>query len=119
MVVFLWYWPGPAHGPAARLLRSWRALSTSALAYGASVAAGTYMVTGESDGWGSAAFFLVLSLAMALIQALELVETVWAPSLGAREACLRPRWIARQSADRHWPKGLAASRDLQRARRRW
>ena len=36
------------------------------------------MVTGEAVvGWGVLAFFLVLSLAMALIQALELVETIW------------------------------------------
>ena len=53
------------------------ALSTSALAYGASVAAATYMVTGEMVGWAVLAFFLLLSLAMALVQALELVETVW------------------------------------------
>ena len=39
--------------------------------------AGTYMVTGEMVGWAVLAFFLVLSLAMALVQALEMVETIW------------------------------------------
>ena len=113
MMVFLWYWP----------TCGWRGqlafcglvvLSTSAVAYGASVAAGTYMVTGEMIGWAVLAFFLVLSLAMALIQALELVETIWRRRW-LREALPAAEMIARQPADRHWPKVSMHRRDLQRA----
>jgi len=64
------------HGGPARLFAA-SPLATSAVAYGASVAAGTYMIAAEMVGWGVLCFFLVLSLAMALVQALELVETVW------------------------------------------
>ena len=90
------------------------ALSTSAVAYGASVAAGTYMVTGEMVGWGVLAFFLVLSLAMALVQALELVETIWRRHW-VREALPAAEMIARQPADRRLAQGLDPCRDLQRA----
>ncbi len=79
------------------------ALSTSAVAYGGSVAAGTYMKTSEVAGWGALAFFLVLSLAMALVQALELVETIWRRHW-AREALPASEMRARQPADRVWPK---------------
>ena len=94
---------GPADRRASSPSAAWSALSTSAVAYGASVAAGTYMVTGEMIGWAVLAFFLVLSLAMALVQALELVETIWRRRW-PREALPAAEMIARQPADRHWPK---------------
>lgn len=78
-------------------------LSTGAIAYGAAVAAGTYMVTGEMVGWAVLAFFLILSLAMALVQALELVETIWRRQW-TREALPAAEMIARQPAERDWPK---------------
>ena len=100
--LFLWRWP--ACGTAGQLaFCGLVALSTSAVAYGASVAAGTYMVTGEIVGWGVLAFFLVLSLAMALVQALEMVETIWR-GRWTREALPAAEMIARQPADRRWPK---------------
>src|SRR6267154_2604646 len=76
MAFFLWRWAAiDTKGQFA--FCGLACLATSAVAYGASVAAGTYMITAEMVGWGALAFFLVLSLAMALVQALELVETVW------------------------------------------
>ncbi len=78
-------------------------LSTSAIAYGAAKAAGTYMMTGEIVGWVLLAFFLILSLGMALVQALELVETIWRRRW-LREALPAAEMIARQPADRDWPK---------------
>ena len=80
----------------------------------ASVAAGSYMVVAEMVGWGVLAFFLVLSLVMALMQALEMVETIWRRRW-TREALPAAEMIARQPADRRMAQGLAASRDLQRA----
>ncbi len=79
------------------------ALSTSAVAYGGSVAAGTYMKASEIAGWAALAFFLVISLAMALVQALELVETIWRRRW-EREALPAAEMIARQPAGRDWPK---------------
>ena len=79
------------------------ALSTSAVAYGAQVAAATYMKTSEIVGWGALAFFLVISLAMALVQALEFVETIWRRRW-TREALPAAQMIPRQPADRVWPK---------------
>ena len=102
MVVFLWYWSS-LRTAGQLAFCGLVVLSTSAVAYGASVAAGTYMVTGEMVGWGVLAFFLVLSLAMALIQALELVETIWRRRW-LREALPAAEMIERQPADRHWPK---------------
>jgi hypothetical protein len=102
MVVFLWYWSGLRMAGQLAFC-GLVVLSTSAVAYGASVAAGTYMVTGEMIGWGVLAFFLVLSLAMALAQALEMVETIWRRRW-TREALPAAEMIERQPADRHWPK---------------
>ena len=79
------------------------ALAASAVAYGGSVAAGTYMRLSEIAGWSALAFFLVISLAMALVQALELVETIWRRRW-VREALPAAEMIARQPADRIWPK---------------
>ena len=79
------------------------ALSTSAVAYGAQVAAATYMKTSEMVGWGALAFFLIISLAMALVQALEFVETIWRRHW-VREALPATQMIPRQPADRVWPK---------------
>jgi exo-beta-1,3-glucanase (GH17 family) len=79
------------------------ALSTSAVAYGAQVAAATYMKTSEMVGWGALAFFLIISLAMALVQALEFVETIWRRHW-VREALPAAQMIPRQPADRVWPK---------------
>jgi cellulose synthase/poly-beta-1,6-N-acetylglucosamine synthase-like glycosyltransferase len=78
-------------------------LSTSAVAYGAQVAAATYMKTSEIVGWGALAFFLIVSLAMALVQALEFVETIWRRRW-TREALPAAQMIPRQPADRIWPK---------------
>ena len=69
----------------------------------ASVAAGSYMVAAEMVGWAVLAFFLVLSLAMALVQALEMAETIWR-GRWTREALPAAEMIARQPADRVWPK---------------
>jgi cellulose synthase/poly-beta-1,6-N-acetylglucosamine synthase-like glycosyltransferase/exo-beta-1,3-glucanase (GH17 family) len=102
MALFLWKWP-KLRTTGQIAFCGLVALSTSAVAYGASVAAGTYMVTGEIVGWGVLAFFLVLSLAMALVQALEMVETIWRDRW-VREALPAAEMIARQPADRHWPK---------------
>ncbi len=79
------------------------ALSTSAIVYGAAEAAATYMVTAEKFGWAALALFLTISLVMALVQALELVETVWRRRW-LREAVPAAEMIARQPADRVWPK---------------
>src|SRR5713101_3581591 len=76
MAFFLWRWQGV--GTVGQLAFCGLAcLATSAVAYGASVAAGTYMIAAEMVGWGVLAFFLALSLAMALVHALELVGPVW------------------------------------------
>ena len=69
----------------------------------ASVAAGSYMVASEMIGWAVLAFFLVLSLAMALVQALEMAETIWR-GRWMREALPAAEMIARQPANRVWPK---------------
>ena len=102
MMLFLWRWPGLR--PAGQVgFCGLVALSTSAVVYGASVAAGTYMVVFEMVGWAVLAFFLVLSLAMALAQALEMAETIWRRRW-TREALPAAEMIARQPADRAWPK---------------
>ena len=79
------------------------ALSASALVYGGVVAAGSYMVASEMVGWAVLAVFLVLSLAMALVQALEMAETIWR-GRWTREALPAADMIARQPANRVWPK---------------
>ncbi|HEY6983068.1 glycosyltransferase [Reyranella sp.] len=102
MALFLWKWRDlAAVGQLA--FCGLVALSASAVAYGASVAAGTYMVSGEVIGWAMLAFFLIVSLAMALVQALELVETIWRRHW-RREALPAAEMIARQPGDRVWPK---------------
>jgi cellulose synthase/poly-beta-1,6-N-acetylglucosamine synthase-like glycosyltransferase/exo-beta-1,3-glucanase (GH17 family) len=102
MALFLWHW-AKLRTPGQLAFCGLVSLSTSAVAYGASVAAGTYMVTGEIIGWGVLAFFLVLSLGMALVQALEMVETIWRDRW-TREALPAADMIARQPVERHWPK---------------
>ena len=121
------YWPGFVVSIAVMLFFLWRwrslatmgqvafcglvALSTSAIAYGAAVAAGTYMVASEMIGWGALAFFLVLSLGMALVQALELVETVWRRHW-MREALPAAQMIERQPAGTSgWTSMYAAEID--------
>ncbi len=79
------------------------ALSASALVYGGVVAAGSYMLASEMVGWAVLAFFLVMSLAMALVQALEMAETIWR-GRWTREALPAAEMIARQPANRVWPK---------------
>lgn len=102
MGFFLWRWRDL--GLAGQLaFCGLAALSTSAVAYGASVAAATYMRLSEIVGWGALAFFLVISLGMALVQALELVETIWRRHW-RREALPAAEMIARQPATRVWPK---------------
>jgi len=100
--VFLWRWR--ALGIAGQFaFCGLTLLSTSAIAYGGAVAAGTYMRWSEVAGWGGLAFFLIISLGMALIQALEMVETIWRPRW-MREALPAAAMIPRQPADRVWPK---------------
>ncbi|HTO82069.1 MAG TPA: glycosyltransferase, partial [Methylomirabilota bacterium] len=102
MAFFLWRWPNV--GMVGQLAFCGLAcLASSAVAYGASVAAGTYMIMAEKVGWSVLAFFLVLSLAMALVQALELVETVWRRRW-TRQALPAAQMLARQPGDRVWPK---------------
>ena len=102
MLFFLWRWRTLATmGQLA--FCGLVALSTSSIAYGAAVAAGTYMVTSEMVGWGVLAFFLIVSLGMALVQALELCETIWRRHW-TREALPAAQMIPRQPADRVWPK---------------
>ncbi|MBV8394590.1 MAG: glycosyltransferase, partial [Alphaproteobacteria bacterium] len=102
LLLFLRIWP--ALGTAGQLaFAGLLSLSTSAVVYGASAAAGSYMVTSEKFGWAMLAFFLVISLIMALMQALELVEVVWKRNW-AREALPAAAMIERQPADRTWPK---------------
>ena len=113
MALFLWRWPSLRMAGQLAFC-GLVALSTSAVAYGASVAAGTYMVTGEIIGWGMLAFFLVLSLAMALVQALEMVETIWRDRW-TREALPAAEMIAQAAGRPALAQGLAAPRDLQRA----
>jgi cellulose synthase/poly-beta-1,6-N-acetylglucosamine synthase-like glycosyltransferase len=79
------------------------ALSASSVVYAVSVAAGSYMVVAEVVGFGLLGFLLVLSLGMALLQALELVETVWRRRW-LREALPSVEMAVRQPADRVWPK---------------
>ena len=102
MLLFLWRW---------RDLRTVGqfafcglvALSASSVVYAVSVAAGSYMVVAEVVGFGLLGFLLVLSLGMALLQALELVETVWRRRW-LREALPSVEMAVRQPADRIWPK---------------
>lgn len=102
MLLFLWRWP--RLGMAGQVgFCALVALSASAVAYGGSVAAGTYMLTSEKIGWGVLAFFLISSLGMALVQALEMAETIWR-GRWTREALPAAEMIARQPADRDWPK---------------
>src|SRR5262249_8324060 len=102
MAFFLWRWRD-LRTPGQIAFCGLVVLSTSAIAYGAAVAAGTYMVTSEVAGWVGLAFFLILSLAMALVQALELVETIWRRRW-MREALPAAEMIVRQPEDRVWPK---------------
>ncbi len=102
MGLFLWRWRDL--GIAGKLTFCGLAvLSTSALAYGGAVAAATYMRWSEIAGWAGLAFFLVVSLGMALLQALELVETIWRRRW-TRQALPAAEMIARQPAGRDWPK---------------
>lgn len=102
MLLFLWRWPGVR--PAGQIgFCALLALSASAVVYGGSVAAGTYMVVSEKIGWSVLAFFLVASLGMALVQALEMAETIWR-GRWQREALPAAEMIARQPVDREWPK---------------
>ena len=102
MLLFLWHWR--TLGTTGQLaFCGLVVLCTSAVVFGAAKVAGTYMLTSEMIGWGVLAFFLVLSLGMALAQALELVETVWRRHW-TREALPAAEMIARQPADRVWPK---------------
>jgi cellulose synthase/poly-beta-1,6-N-acetylglucosamine synthase-like glycosyltransferase/exo-beta-1,3-glucanase (GH17 family) len=102
MTFFLWRWPNV--GTMGQLAFCGLAcLASSAVAYGASVAAGTYMIAAEMVGWAALCFFLVLSLAMALAQAVELVETVWRRRW-TREALPANRMLVSQPAKRAWPK---------------
>ena len=113
MAFFLWRWTGV--GSVGQLAFCGLAcLATSAVAYGASVAAGTYMITAEMVGWGMLAFFLVLSLAMALVQALELGRDGVAPALDARGLAGR-RDAGAPAGRSRLAEGLAPCRDLQRA----
>ncbi len=102
MLLFLWRWPNLGRTGQIGFC-GLVALSTSALVYGGSVAAGTYMVASEMMGWAVLAFFLTVSLAMALMQALEMAETIWRRRW-LREALPAAEMIARQPADRVWPK---------------
>ena len=102
MLFFLWRWP--TIGMAGQVgFCGLVALSASALVYGGVVAAGSYMVASEMAGWALLAAFLVLSLAMALVQALEMAETIWR-GRWTREALPAADMIARQPANRVWPK---------------
>ena len=102
MLFFLWRWP--TLGTAGQVgFCGLVALSTSALVYGGVVAAGSYMLASEMIGWAVLAAFLVLSLAMALVQALEMAETIWR-GRWKREAMPAAEMIARQPANRVWPK---------------
>ena len=102
MLFFLWRWP--TLGTAGQVgFCGLVALSASALVYGGVVAAGSYMLASEMVGWAVLAAFLVLSLAMALVQALEMAETIWR-GRWKREALPAAEMIARQPANRVWPK---------------
>ena len=102
MAFFLWRWRDLA-APGQLAFCGLVTLSSSAVVYGGAVAAGTYMMTGEKIGWSVLAFFLILSLGMALVQALEMVETIWRKRW-TREAPAAVEMLARQPADRVWPK---------------
>ena len=102
MLLFLWRWRDLGTAGLVGFC-GLVALSTSAVVYGASVAAGSYMLVSEMVGWGVLAFFLVISLAMALVQALEMAETIWRRRW-TRQALPAAEMIARQPADRVWPK---------------
>lgn len=67
------------------------------------VAAGTYMVASEMIGWGVLAFFLVASLGMALVQALEMAETIWR-GRWMREALPARRDDRAPAVEPQWPK---------------
>ncbi len=102
MAFFLWRWPS-VRLTGQLAFCGLACLASSAIAYGAAVAANTYMIVAEVAGWSALCFFLVLSLGMALVQALELVETVWR-GRWLREALPAADMIARQPAGRSWPK---------------
>ena len=102
MLVFLWRWRDLGFVGQITFC-ALAALATSAVVYGASVAAGTYMLVAEMAGWGVLAFFLTISLVMALVQALEMVDTIWRRRW-TREALPAAEMIARQPVDRAWPK---------------
>ncbi|MBM3644624.1 MAG: glycosyltransferase [Alphaproteobacteria bacterium] len=78
-------------------------LSTSSMVYAANRAGSSYMVTSEAIGWAVLALFLALSLGMALVQALEFVDTIWRRRW-LREATPAAEMVASQPANRHWPK---------------
>ncbi|HYC64513.1 MAG TPA: glycosyltransferase, partial [Reyranellaceae bacterium] len=78
-------------------------LSSSALVYAVAVASGAYLLPIEVVGWAVLMFLLALSLVMALMQALELVEVIWRRKW-TREAPPALEIIPRQPADRDWPK---------------
>ncbi len=102
ILLFLWRWRDV--GVLGQgVFSGFVVLSTSALVYATSVAAGSYMLTAEIVGWAVLMFLLGISLVMALIQALELAETVWRRRW-TREAPPAAEMIARQPADRDWPK---------------
>ena len=103
MLLFLWRWPDL--GTAGQVgFCGLVALSASAVVYGG-VGRGRHATCWPArwSGWAVLAFFLVLSLAMALVQALEMAETIWR-GRWTREALPAAEMIARQPADRVWPK---------------
>ena len=89
MLVFLWRWRDLGFVGQITFC-ALAALAASAVVYGASVAAGTYMLVAEMAGWGVLAFFLTISLVMALVQALEMVDTIWRRRW-TRKPCRRPK----------------------------
>ncbi len=102
MLLFLWRWRDI--GIVGQLaFCAFAALSTSAVVYATSIAAGSYMLTFEIVGWAVLMFLLAISLTMALAQALEMVETIWRRRW-TREALPAAEMATRQPADRVWPK---------------
>jgi cellulose synthase/poly-beta-1,6-N-acetylglucosamine synthase-like glycosyltransferase/exo-beta-1,3-glucanase (GH17 family) len=102
MLWFLWRWRDLGSvGQVA--FCGLTALSASALVYATSIAAGSYLLTLEVVGWAALMFLLAISLLMALAQALEMVEVIWRRRW-TREAPPAAEMIAKQPAERDWPK---------------
>jgi len=100
--LFLWRWHNVRFA-GELVFAAVTAVAAGGLVYAFAVAGGIYMRWYQIAGWGLLTLFLVVSLAMVLTQALEMVETIWRRRW-ARAIPPAARVLAGLPAIRRWPK---------------